>query len=379
MRRIYLDNAAATQMDKRVFKAMEPFFEDIYYNPSALYFGARQARDSLEQARATVARLIGAKPSEIIFTAGGTESNNLAIQGVAQANPNKQILISAIEHEAVRKPAANYKYKIIKVDERGRLNIDDLKKIINADTVLVSVMYVNNEIGTIQDIVAITKIVKEERRKRAKSGNSNPIYVHTDACQAPLYLDVNVARLGVDLMSLNGGKIHGPKQSGVLYVKSGVLLKPQILGGGQEFGYRSGTENVAFANGIAKALDLANKNRPKRAKDVSELRDYFVQKLQKNFDVTISGHPSNRVANNVHAIFDNCDNERVLFALDELGVDVAMGSACSASSDEVSHVLLAIGKSEQQARSSIRFSLGKDTTKSEINKTVEILKIALKA
>ena len=217
------------------------------------------------------------------------------------------------------------------------------------------------------------------RQNRKKSNNKTPLYFHIDACQAPLYLDVNVSRLGVDMMTLNGGKIYGPKQSGILYLKVGTIIKPQITGGGQESGYRSGTENVAFCVGFAKALELADSGRASRAKDMSLLRDYFIKQLEDRFSAEITGHKTQRLANNVHAIFSNIDNERVIFALDDMGVDASIGSACSASNDEVSHVLLAIGKSEQEARMSLRFSLGKSTTNDSINKTLDFLSVAIKA
>ena len=203
--------------------------------------------------------------------------------------------------------------------------------------------------------------------------------MHTAACQAPLYLDVNTARLGVDLMTLNGGKIHGPKQSGILYKKAGIVLKPTIVGGGQEWGLRSGTENVAFAVGFAEALTRATDKTHTNAKEVAQLRDYMIGKLQQRFDGEISGHLKQRIANNVHVIFPGSDNERVLFALDDLGVDAAAGSACSASSDTSSHVLLAMGKSDEEARASIRMTLGVSTTQEDVDIALEALEKALKA
>ncbi len=379
MSRVYLDNAAATPVDKRVLAEMLPFFSENYYNPSALYLGARDAKSKLENARASVAMSIGVKPSEIIFTAGGTESNNLAISGIMSKNKDKNLLISTLEHDAVYEPARKYNYREIPVSEKGIINLDNVEQLIDDNTVLISVMLVNNEIGSIQPVNDLVKIVDKVRKKRLSLGNETPLYVHTDACQAPLYIDVHVGRLGVDLMTLNGGKIHGPKQSGILYVKAGIDFNPEILGGGQEFGYRSGTENVAFAVGFAKALELASKGRSERTKKISNLRDYFIDELEKKYSAELNGSKKSRIANNINVQFEGVDNERVLFALDDLGVDAATGSACSASKDVSSRALLAVGKSNKQARNSMRFSLGRDTTKEEIDFVIKQLEKALKA
>ncbi len=379
MTRVYLDNAAATPVDKRVLDSMLPFFTDKFHNPSALYKGARDAKLALDDARNSVAKSIGAKPSEIIFTAGGTESDNLAISGVMKVVEDAELLISAVEHDAVFEPSKRFNSKQIVVDQKGVLDLTSLKSLITDKTVLVSVMLVNNEIGTIQPLMEVVKIVEAERKQRQLNGNKNPIYVHSDACQAPLYLDVNVGRLGVDLMTLNGGKIHGPKQSGILYVKAGTKLLPEVLGGGQEFGYRSGTENIAFAVGFSKALELASKGRNDRVKKVTEVREYFIDSLVKNLGAELNGSKKMRIANNVNVSFEGLDNERALFSLDELGVDAAAGSACSASKDVSSRVLSSIGKSDIEARSSLRFSIGVDTTKEDIDFTLKQLETALRA
>jgi len=379
MKRIYLDYAAATPVNPKVMKVMEPYFTDIFYNPSALYQGSRQAKAGLEAAREQTAQIIGCRPSEVIFTAGGSESTNLAIQGIMTKFPEGNMVLSAVEHEAVREPSLAFQHETAPVDSKGRVQIDELKMLIQPHTVLVSVMMVNNEVGTIQAIKEIAVLIKNLQKIRKLENNDTPLYFHTDACQAPNYLDVNVARLGVDMMTLNGGKIYGPKQSGILYLKAGVVLNSLIKGGGQEMGYRSGTENIAFAVGFAKALGLAQKSRVVNTKKVSDLRDYFSQQLQERFDTKISGHAIHKIANNVHAVFDEVDNERVIFALDDSGVDVAAGSACSASNDEASHVLTAMGYSEQESRSSVRFTLGNQTTKSEIDLVLDKLVAALRA
>ncbi len=378
MNPVYLDYAAATPVDSDVLEVMKPYFSDEFYNPSALYTGAREAKEALENARHSVAKTIGARPSEIVFTAGGTESANLAVRGVMERYPEAECITSSIEHDAVRAPAHRYSCIEVAVDKTGRVDLVSLEKSISDNTVLVSVMLVNNEIGTVQPIKEIVDLVHDIRRKRKMRKITLPLYVHTDACQAPNYLDIHVARLGIDMMTLNGGKIYGPKQSGILYVRTGVTLNPQILGGGQEFGVRSGTENVAFAVGFAHALENAVRNRSELMKDTTALQKYFVRELEK-LGGELQGHGKLRVPNNILVTFSGSDNERVLFSLDEQGVWAASGSACSASNDEVSHVLTALGLSDVDARSSIRFSLGKHTTKAEIDKTIKALEIALKA
>jgi cysteine desulfurase len=379
MSQIYLDYAAATPLDYRVMEAMKPYFSDIFYNPSALYSGALEAKLALDDARQKTASLIGAKPSEVIFTAGGTESANLAINGVMQNHKDGNIVISSIEHDAVLKPSRKYRHKELKVNKKGRVDPKDISLVCDDDTVLISVMLANNEIGTIQPIKDISKEVIKLRQSRKTNGNKKPLYLHVDACQAPLYIDVSVSRLGVDMLTLNGGKIYGPKQSGILYLRTGTIISPEILGGGQEFGYRSGTENVPFAIGFSKALELAYKGQASRTKEMTKIRDYFINELENKHNAKITGDKKHRLANNIHSVFENTDNERVLFALDNKGIFAATGSACSASNDEASHVLLAIGKSEEDARSSLRFSLGKESTVKQVDKVIAELGQALKS
>src|SRR5579862_3657095 len=254
MKPIYLDYAAATPMDAEVIKAMQPYFADKFYNPSATYLAGRGVRKDVESARQSVAIQLGARPAEVIFTAGATEANNLAIQGIMREYPESEVLVSAIEHESVLEPARLFKVKEIPVTPQGIVDLQKLEKLITPKTVLVSVMLVNNELGTVQPISEIAKILNKSSILRK---NGWPLYLHTDGAQAGNYLDLHVSRLGVDLMSINSGKIYGPKQSGVLYVKAGTRLRPLIVGGGQEFGLRSGTENVAAAIGLAKALKIA--------------------------------------------------------------------------------------------------------------------------
>lgn len=377
-KQIYLDHAAATPLDGAVLKAMQPYFSQKFHNPSATYLAAKAVHADIEAARGKVALWLGSRPTEIIFTAGGTEANNLAIQGVMQAFPGSNVVVSAIEHDSVLAPAAGFNYQQAKVTPEGRLGVTDLESKIDDHTVLVSVMYANNEIGTIQPIKEIAKIIDNVRRQRQKKGNNLPLYMHTDACQATNYLDLHVDRLGVDLMTINGGKIYGPKQSGALYVKTGTRLNPQILGGGQENGYRSGTENVPAIIGLAEALDLAQKKRAAESKRQAELqRQFFAKISDKQSTAVINGSQNNRLPNNVHVTFPGTDNERLMMQLDEQGIICAVGSACSASNEEPSHVLKAIGLSDDEAQASLRFTLGRSTTSVDINKTIEALQRCL--
>jgi cysteine desulfurase len=327
---------------------------------------ARQVRQTLEAARAQVAHWLGAGSSEIIFAAGGTEANNLAIHGVMRQFPDANVVVAGIEHESVLAPAQQYDCREVAVMADGRLNLDDLRAKIDDKTVLVSIGYANNEIGTVQALREVAKIVAE---KRASHGDL-PLYLHTDACQASNYLDLHVARLGVDLMTLNGGKIYGPKQSGVLYVKKDVRLEPLILGGGQERGLRSGTENVAAAIGFAKALELAQKSRHDEAGRLKKLQAEFINKLPK---AIINGSQKYRLPNNIHVTLPGHNNERLLIQLEEAGILAAVGSACSASNEEPSHVLKAIGLSDEEARASLRFTMGRATTAGQIEETISQL------
>ncbi|HEX5743922.1 MAG TPA: cysteine desulfurase family protein [Candidatus Saccharimonadales bacterium] len=368
---IYLDHAAATPVDIRVSRAMEPYLGQYFHNPSANYAAAREVNKSLEAARSMVAHWLGAKPAEIVFTAGGTEANNLAMRGVMENFPEANVVVSAIEHDSVLAPAARYDRREVMVGPDGRIDLDDLRRKIDDRTVLVSIGYANNEIGTVQPIREISRIIKE---KRASRKSSRPLLFHTDACQAANYLDLHVARLGVDLMTLNGGKMYGPKQTGIIYVKAGLALAPLILGGGQERGLRSGTENVAGAIGFAKALELAQAMRPNEAARLQELRKLFIDGLRSAIPgAVINGSAKYRLPNNVHAAFPGQDNERLLIGLDEAGIMAAAGSACSADSGEPSHVLRAIGLKDDVARASLRFTMGRTTTATMISRTVRTL------
>ncbi len=384
---IYLDYAAATPLDPQVLAAMQQYLTDKFYNPSALYLPARQIKAELEAARAKVAHWFGARPNEIIFTAGGTEANNLAIHGIMQQFPEGNIVVSAIEHEAVLAPAGLYDLRIAPVTNEGLIDLDNLSRLIDEKTVLVSVMYANNEIGTIQPIKKIADIIKKNKEQRAKSRVAQPstlnpkpfpLYFHADACQAAQYLDLHAKRLGVDLLTINAGKIYGPKQSGALFVRAGVKLKPQILGGGHEKNMRSGTESMAQIAGLATALDLVQSRRHKEAERVGKTSQLFVELLKKNIpSAIINGSLQHRLPNNVHITLPGQDNERLMMQLDERGVRVGLGSACSAHETEASHVLKAIGLDDKTAYSSLRFSLGRQTTAKDIQTTIQTLKSLL--
>jgi cysteine desulfurase len=386
---IYLDHAAATPLDPTVAVVMQPFFADQFYNPSATYLAAQHVRQSLEQARADVAMQLGARASEIIFTAGGTESDNLAIAGVMQrfvssdgtgdlgmadGIPGANVVVSAIEHDAVLQPAQQFTYAVAGVNTKGIVDLDDLRAKINDQTVLVSVMYANNEVGSIQPIRQIGQLLQGIREQRRVTGSRVPLYFHTDACQAANYLDLQVARLGVDLMTLNGGKIYGPKQSGVLYVSSHVKLAPIIRGGGQERNLRSGTENVAACIGFAKALQLSQAGRHDEAKRLGELQQMAFRLIAEKLPgAVLNGSQKHRLPNNIHLTLTGQDNERLLVQLDERGILAAAGSACSASDDEPSHVLRAMGLTDADAQASLRLTMGRSTTESDIYTLVDAL------
>jgi cysteine desulfurase len=380
VKKIYLDYAAAAPMEPEVLEAMRPYFFEKFQNPSATYLTGRAARQELNAVRASVAALIGARPAEVIFTAGATEANNLAIQGIMNRYPGAEVLTSSIEHESVLAPAGRFKHKLIPVDSQGLIILNKLSNLINDKTVLVSIMLVNNEVGTIQPLRDVAALIKGVVKDRRSKGSKTPLYLHTDAAQAANYLDLQVSRLGVDLMSLNGGKIYGPKQSGGLYIRAGVELEPLIAGGGQEFNLRSGTENLAAAAGFAKALELASQNRHSEVKRVTELREAFEKQLLNKIPAaSTNGSAHHRAPHITSLTIEGIDNERTMFELDELGIECAVGSACNASSDEPSYVLSAIGLSGGQARSTLRFSFGRRTTKAELEKTAaELVRLTTK-
>lgn len=371
---IYLDYAAATPLDSRVLATMQPYFTDNFYNPSALYGPARKVATDLAATRARLAHWLGVKPAEIIFTAGGTEANNLAINGIMKQYPLANAVVSAIEHEAVHRPALQYDCRTAAVDREGILNLEALEAAVDERTVLISIMYANNEIGTIQPLKRVGELVTAIRNQRQKAGNNYPLYFHTDACQAANYLDLHVSRLGIDLMTLNGGKIYGPKQSGLLWVRGNVSLAAQILGGGQERGLRSGTENVPAIIGLAAALELVQQHRASEADRLRSLQCLAFKLIAAKLPTaTINGSLKHRLPNNVHLTLEGQDNERLIMELDNRGILASAGSACTASDDEPSLVLRAIGLSDDQARGSLRLTMGQATTERDIRYTLDII------
>ncbi len=379
---IYLDYAATTPVDPQVLKAMAPFFNEKYGNPSSLYKQGRESKIAIDQARLKIASLIGVRPGEIIFTAGGTESVNLAILGsvnILNGIKDKHIITSAIEHHSVLRcceflKQAGADVTFVPVNSQGVINLDELQKSITPKTVLISVMYANNEIGSIQPIVQIGKMLKKINLQRIQ--NKLPkIYFHTDACQATGYLDINPDHLGVDLMSVNASKIYGPKQIGFLYVRSGVKLNPIIYGGGQEKDLRSGTENVPGIVGLAKALEISVKEQSFEIKRIGHLQKYLWDKLSKKIArIKLNGTylNKNRLPNNLNIKINGIEGESLMIYLDSYNVAVSTGSACATSSTDPSHVLLALGLTNNDAQSSIRISLGKYTIKKDLDYLIKI-------
>ena len=370
MENIYLDYAASTPVDPLVVREMLPYFTDIYSNPSSAHSGGQQTRDAIEKSRDSVAALINARSPEIVFTSGGTEANNCALKGIAAANREggNHIITSAIEHPSIVNvfralEESGCKITLVSVDEYGMIDPDDVKKAITPETVLVSIMHANNEIGTIQPLAEIISIAHE-------SG----IYVHTDAIQTCGHIDIDVAELGVDLLSISAHKLYGPKGTGALYVRSGVNITPFIHGGGHENGLRAGTENVAGIVGLGKAAELAKAELHEEKLRETELRNYFIQELSNRIDnIKLNGHPEQRLPNNINFCAEGIEGEAVLLNLDIEGIYVSTGSACSSANKEPSHVLTALGLPAQSARSSIRMSVGRWTTREQIDRVIEIL------
>lgn len=378
---VYLDNAATTPVDKKVAKAMKDCLDKVYGNAGSLHFLGRQAKARLNEARQSVAEILNCKPEEIIFTGSGTESDNLAVFGTARVNKKfgNNIIASNIEHHAVMLPLEQLRKEGFdvdfgKVNKDGVLDLESFKKQIKDSTILVSVMYANNEIGTVQPIKEIAKIIKEARQDRQNRNLKVPIFFHTDACQAAGYLDLDVQKLGVDLLTLNASKIYGPKGVGVLYVRTGVQIEPIIFGGGQERNIRSGTENIAGIVGLAEALQIANKKRKSQSLREAKLRDYFIKNILKTIPKSVlNGHPETRLPNNVNVSILDAEGEAMLLWLDKYGICAATGSACDSQSLDPSHVILALGKSYEYANGTLRFTLGRSTTKQDIDYVLKIL------
>jgi len=370
VKRIYLDYAATTPTHPEVVKAMLPYFTEGFGNPSSLYSYGQEAKGAIEEARVKVATLIGARDEEIIFTSGGTEADNFAIKGVAFANESKgnHIITSSIEHHAVIEACKflerrGYSVTYLPVDEHGLVAPSEVKKAITDKTILVSVMHANNEVGTIEPIVEIGKIAKEAG-----------IYFHTDAVQTTGHIPVNVNELGVDLLSMSAHKLYGPKGVGALYIRKGTRLISFMHGGEQERKRRGSTENVPGIVGFGKAVEIAQQEMSQEAKRLTSLRDQLIKGLLERIDhVRLNGHPVKRLPNNVNVSVDFIEGESMLLNLDLEGICASTGSACSSSSLEPSHVLLALGLSHEQAHGSLRVSLGKWTIGEEIERVLGVL------
>jgi len=379
MKRVYLDYAAATPIDKRVSRAMKPFLAKEFQNPSAFYKEGVLVRKSVESTRKEVAEILGGHADEIIFTGSGTEANNLAIQGLVFAyrktsNKKPHIITSAVEHSSVRdvvrvlKEQDAIELTEISVDKEGIILLDELRDTLQENTILVSVMYANNEIGTIEPVKEIAKLIRSHRKN---TGAKFPL-LHTDACQAGNFLDLNIERLGIDLMTLNGGKIYGPKGIGALFIRRGIELEPIIYGGGQESGLRSGTENVASIVGFAKALSVARTMREKESLRLTILRDDFFAQLKKILpEAEINGSLMQRLPNNINIGIPNVDSDELVARFDAKGIAVSAKSACGASNEDASHVTMALGVKENYGN--IRLTLGRGTTKHELNRVIKVL------
>lgn len=370
---IYLDYAAATPLDERVFEVMKPYLKEQFYNPSAQYGAATAVRRAFETARHRIAQVIGGKQQEIICTAGATESLNLAVHGVMRLTGGR-VVTAGIEHTALLASAACYDHDLTPVTSRGCVTPQAVEQAITPQTSLVSIGYVNNELGVVQPLGDIAAVVARERQRRLAAGETRPIRLHTDASQAMGLLDVSVSRLGVDMMTLNAGKCYGPRQAGVLWAQGGIELSPLIYGGNQENGVRAGTENVAAVIGMAEAFANASQERKTESPRLRQLRDRLQYRLCEAFDdLVVNGHPKKRAPHILHVSLPGLDGERAVFALDQRGVMAATGSACAANKGTASHVLAAIGMDDRLINGSLRLSLGKYTTASEIDAAAEII------
>lgn len=367
---IYLDHAAATPLDERAFAAMQPYFTSQFYNPTAAYQPARDVRAAYEDARHRLSMAIGGSRDEVTITAGATESINIAVHGVMA--DGSHAVISATEHASVRGAVSPWDHTVAAVDEHGVLSLESVRDSIRENTRLISVALAESELGTVQKLRDISELVKEVREQRLGQGNNTPIYLHTDASQGVGQLDINVARLGVDMLTLNAGKIYGPKQVGLLWAHRGIVLTPLIRGGGQERGIRSGTENVAGTIGFAAALETAQAKRHSEVKRLEALRDSLQQHLQDAIpDLVVNGSKKRRLPSYLHVSVPGLDAERVVFALETRGVLVATGAACAANKGTRSATLTAIGMDESLADGSLRFTLGRLNDEQNITRAAQ--------
>lgn len=398
---VYLDHAATTPMDMRVRAAMLPYLAEEYGNPSSLYDLGRRTKIALDDARETVARVFNCASAEVIFTGSGTESDNMAIFGVARGYGNSSagapsydkrgvggvrghLITSAIEHHAVLEPCEQlekegFEVTYLSPDAYGRVSAEQVAAALRPDTLLVSIMYGNNEVGTVNPIPEIARVIKEWKKnclspKGMGRGVLDPPFFHTDACQAAGYLSLDAKALGVDLMTVNGSKIYGPKGTGALFMRRGLKLKPLIYGGGQENRLRSGTENVAGIIGFATALHIAAEEREEESKRLIALRDYFINRLMQEIPkVVLNGHPLERLPNNVNVSILDIEGEALLLYLDEYGISASTGSACTSQTLDPSHVIVGLGKPYEFAHGSMRFSMGRATAREDVDYVMSVL------
>ena len=365
---VYLDNASTTPLDPRVLEAMLPYLRDKFGNASSVHGAGREARDAVERAREIIAKSIGADAVEVIFTSGGTEANNFAIKGVAFANKDKgrHIITSKIEHESVLEPLKwlekrGFEVTYLGVDEHGFVDPSDVEREMRKDTILVTIMHANNEIGTVEPIRDIARVCEEKG-----------VYFHTDACQSFLKENLNIHDFGIALATVNAHKVYGPKGVGALIVREGVRITPILHGGGHEFGRRSGTENVAGIVGFAKAVEVFT---PEHVEHMRGLRDKLINRVLEEIEgARLNGHPTKRLCNNANFTIPGVEGEALVLRLDKRGVMCSTGSACSSHTLRASHVLLAIGLGAEEAHSSLRMTVGKDNSKDDIDYAVDVLK-----
>lgn len=369
---VYVDNAATTKIKPEVLDKMMPYLTEFYGNPSSIYSISNETKKAIEEAREKVAKAIHAEPKEIVFTSGATESDNWALRGIAYANKNKgnHIITTKIEHHAVLHTAQQlekegFEVTYLNVDEFGVVDLEELKRSIKKETILISVMFANNEIGTIEPIQEIGQIAKEKH-----------IYFHTDAVQALGNVPIDVNELGIDLLSLTGHKIYGPKGIGALYIRKGTKILPFMNGGAQENKRRAGTENIAYIVGLGQAIEMATGDIEEKVKKISFMRDKFIRRVQEEIPyVRLNGHPVNRLCNNANFSFRYIEGEGLLLHLDMKGICASSGSACTSGSLDPSHVLLAIGLPHEIAHGSLRVTFGDFNTEQEVDYVVDELKV----
>ena len=373
--KIYLDNAATTKLDGQVRKAMLPFYKEKFANPSSIHFSGQKNNLILEDSREKIAKNLDTTSDRIVFTSGATEANNFIIRGVMEANQDKgkHLIISAIEHPSVYVLAKDLKKRGFEVDflpinNKGIVEVDKFKKLLKKDTVLVSIMAANNEIGTKQPIEELTKLTK-----------ANGSYFHSDLVQAIAYEDISIDKLNLDFASISAHKFNGPTGVGMAIINPDVKINPLIIGGGQEGDYRSGTYNLAGIVGLSKALEISCSQRKENRKKVKEVRDYFLKQLKKEIpDIKINGCLKRRLPNNLNIRFEKIEGEAILIELSSKGIEVSTGSACSALNLKSSYVLMALGLKDEELNSNIRFTLSKDTSKADIDYTITTLKKIVK-